>query len=110
MACKSGTVAVADASSGTPLASLDSEHAITTPYGPNPTLYLAVLSPSGELLATSGIDNVVRVWEAETGEPRGCLAGHTGAVRGLAWADDESALASASLDGTARLWRREVWA
>eukprot|EP00976_Prorocentrum_cordatum_P108711 1194897-Prorocentrum_minimum.AAC.3 len=45
------------------------------------------------------------VWDAETGDARRTLRGHTQAVKCLAWSPDDLTLVSASQDGTARCWR-----
>ena len=69
--------------------------------------YLATsaLSPDGKKLATGGMDGVIRVWDADTGEFVRALVGHNSYVYGLAWSPDGHTLASAgSFDGTARLW------
>lgn len=61
-------------------------------------------SPDGTLVASGGADNMVRVWDAATGELRLELEGHTDEVTGVAFSPDGSLLASAGLDGAIKLW------
>ena len=44
------------------------------------------------------------VWEAETGQPYLDLTEHKGAINDIAWRDDSNVFASASDDGTIKLW------
>lgn len=62
----------------------------------------AVWSPDGSRLA---IADGARVWlyDAEL-RPQGALEGHAEPVRALAWSPQGDRLASASLDGTVRVW------
>jgi WD40 repeat protein len=63
--------------------------------------------PDGKLLASGGADNIVRIWDAETGEAKHKFDAHRNpykAVFGLAWSPDGNKLASASQDSTMTLW------
>ena len=56
----------------------------------------------------AGDDNVIRLWDPETGDQRGVFTGHTAAVCYLQFSDDEKLLASAGYDFTVRIWRASV--
>jgi WD40 repeat protein/serine/threonine protein kinase len=62
------------------------------------------LSPEGNLLASSGVDRMVRLWELPSFRQARLLTGHTEAVTAVAFDSQGTRLASGSLDGTARLW------
>jgi len=61
-------------------------------------------SPDGIWLATGGYDNIVRLWDAETGKLKHAFAGHTDYVGCLSFSPDGQFLASASGDKTIRIW------
>lgn len=73
-------------------------------------------SPDGATLATSSWDRTAKIWDTFTGREIMTLAGHTGWVKGLAFSPECTTLpgafiarcgvtlATASEDGTARIW------
>jgi WD40 repeat protein len=66
-------------------------------------------SPNGKLVATSHEDNAVRLWHASDGSPAAVLKGHSGAINDGAFSSDSHFFATASADGTARLWKFGWW-
>jgi WD40 repeat protein len=67
-------------------------------------VYHAEFSPDGKVLATSGQDRTVRLWDAATGESRRVLTGHSHDVNYVTFSPDGRTLATASEDQTVKLW------
>ncbi|HEY2158352.1 MAG TPA: serine/threonine-protein kinase [Isosphaeraceae bacterium] len=61
-------------------------------------------SPDGALLATAGMDKVVRLWAAATGRAVRTLGGHADMVITLGFHPGGGRLVSGGLDRTARIW------
>lgn len=63
------------------------------------------LSPDGAIVATSGYDGMVRLWDAVGGRLLRVLVGHDSYASGLAWSADGRYLASTgTFDYTVRVW------
>ena len=64
---------------------------------------LIKLSPSGDLLVTVHEDNIIRVWQQETGFKVADLV-HDHSISAIALSPDGSTLASADITGHMRIW------
>jgi WD40 repeat protein len=68
--------------------------------------YCAAFSSDGKRIVSGNItDGVVRVWDAESGKELRKYEGHTDRVYSVAFFPDGQRIASASKDGTVRIWR-----
>jgi WD40 repeat protein len=56
------------------------------------------------MIASAGADQVVKVWDAETGEQLKTLQGHKGQVNHVWFMGSFPIVLSCGADGTARLW------
>lgn len=67
-------------------------------------LLAVAFSPGGDMLASSGRDSVIQVFEPLTARSLASLRGHTDAVYDISFSPDGTIIASSSLDATVRLW------
>ena len=64
----------------------------------------AIFSPDGRRLATWAWDNVLRVWDVDTGASVAALEGHTDGISSAAFSPDGTRIVSGSYDRTVRMW------
>jgi WD40 repeat protein len=67
-------------------------------------IFAIAYSPDGRLIAAGSSDHSIRIWDAETKEQVGTLAGHNDRVSGLAFSPDGRTLASCGFDGDVKFW------
>jgi len=80
---------------------------------PPPFVWTAVVSPDRKLVAAGGLAGengrgMIRLWDAETGEVRRTLSGHSREVRSVAFSADSRTLYSVGFDGCLREWDVET--
>ena len=67
-------------------------------------LRTALFDRRGQNVVTGDVSGVVRVWNAETGRALSVLRGHTAAIARARFSPDGTHVATASTDGSGRLW------
>jgi len=65
-------------------------------------------SPDGSRFAFSGADEVIYLYDVESGETLAEMRGHSGEIRDVKWSPDGARLASCGKDRTVRLWDPET--
>src|SRR5262249_48580125 len=68
------------------------------------TVFFVAFSPDGRQIASSCLDGMFRVWDAETGKEREAFPGERVWARGLAWSPDGRYLAVARPNGVVSVW------
>src|SRR5262249_47687950 len=71
-------------------------------------IWCIVFSPDGLTLVSASRDSKVKLWDVATGQNRGMLLEHTGAVQ-VAFSLDGKTLASGGFDGAVKLWDVATW-
>jgi periodic tryptophan protein 2 len=73
---------------------------------PTPVQFLSLaVDPSGEIVTAGSMDPFhIYAWNLQTGKLLDVLTGHQGPICGLAYQSSGGTLASASWDGTVKLW------
>src|SRR5919197_2319151 len=67
-------------------------------------VWTVAYSVDGQMLASGGVDRLVRIWDIETGRLLRSLRGHTHDVRAALYTPDGQTLITGSDDRTIRLW------
>jgi WD40 repeat protein/tRNA A-37 threonylcarbamoyl transferase component Bud32 len=106
-----GEVSVWDVTTGKELHALPRHPTIATGLAMTPdgrwgaTGSGTTLNPVTKAAESKGIDNIIRLFNLDTGEEVRKLKGHTGAVLSLTFSADGRYLLSGACDGTIRKWR-----
>jgi len=86
---------------------------LTLPGEPDTGVYRTSFSPDDARIATVGQDNMVRIWDTQTGDLLLSFVGHSGegdagnflyGISDVAYSPDGSRLATAGTDGIAKVW------
>jgi WD40 repeat protein len=72
--------------------------------GDNGEVYSVTYNSDGKLIASGGEDNMVKLWEAETGKLIKVFSGHKDKVKSVKFSPDGLIMASGGEDNTVILW------
>ena len=67
-------------------------------------VYGVAFSPDGQRIASAGLDQSVRIWNADSGDLTEMLTGHTERVYSIAFSPDGQRIVTGSADKTIRMW------
>jgi WD40 repeat protein len=72
-------------------------------------VWSVAFSPDGKIVASAGLDGLIRLWDVESRTPIGQpLKGHRDTVWSVAFSADGKTIASGSADKTVILWDADV--
>ncbi|MBX3113939.1 MAG: PQQ-binding-like beta-propeller repeat protein [Fimbriimonadaceae bacterium] len=80
------------------------DRSIATFQASNEGITKLAMSPNGELIASTGNDGVIRLWDTQNHQKVAELKGHTAAVFGLQFSPDGSMIVSTCRDNSIRIW------
>ena len=89
--------------SSTPQPSPTVEYSLAYAIGGHSMAYSIAITTDGELLASTN-DNIIKIWNLETGHLEKTLEGHSDSVLSLEISPDGRQLISSSSDGTIKIW------
>lgn len=93
--CSGGSIKIWNTSKGEPVARMGSEAAS----------HSIAFAPSGDFLISGGEDGDLRLWDVEScREMREAISGHTDCVLSISMPSNGFRIASASWDGSVRIW------
>ncbi len=84
-------------------------HDLPSSYSHDGVIYSLSCSPDGKIIASSGSDAIIKIWNGITGHWNRNLIGHTACVRAIIFSANSQSLISASEDKTIRLWQVNSW-
>ncbi|TNY24352.1 Wdr5 protein [Rhodotorula diobovata] len=80
------------------------EHAARVLQGHLTAVFCVAWSPRGDLVASGGVDETVRVWDVQKGRCMRVLPAHSEPVSAVQFSRDGTMLVSCSWDGYIRIW------
>jgi len=98
-----GTAVVWDAESGNTILAIKTGHSF---------VYSAIYSPDETMIASGGgsrENELIKIWDVNTGKLIAKLKEHTNTVNCLAWTADGKTLISGSMDSLIRTWNTTTW-
>ncbi|MBL1174615.1 protein kinase domain-containing protein [Pantanalinema sp. GBBB05] len=88
-----------------PIPTTQDRRCLHTLAGHSRWVMAVAISPNGQLVASGGLDDVIKLWNLTTGELITTLTGHTKAVNCLTFSPDSQFIISGSDDDTVRVWQ-----